>query len=299
MKFIAAFSSLLALANGLTIKRQSCSNPSTRVEWRDLHDDQKSSYIEAVKCLKDTPSRLSSDSGSASLYDDFANVHRQLDSGIHFVSSFLPWHRWFLWLFEQALQNDCNYDSTIPYWDWTLDYAAGAFSPVFDADTGFGGDGDESTLCIASGSFVDFNVSTPDNHCLQRKFDMSLLEQYNSPSEVNTTLEYSSYSAFRPGIESGLHRGGHGAIAGDMANNYSPNDPVFFLHHGAIDRVWWEWQSANSSRLTEYSGNRYQNDSSVEGSLSDVLSMVDGWVDSVPTVEDVMWVQNDIFCYTY
>ncbi|KAI8288006.1 hypothetical protein K4K56_008145 [Colletotrichum sp. SAR 10_98] len=117
MKFIVAFSSLLALANGLAIKRQSCSNPTTRVEWRDLSDDQKSSYIEAVKCLKDTPSRLSSDSGSASLYDDFANVHRQLDSEIHFVSSFLPWHRWFLWLYEQALQNDCNYDSTVPYWD--------------------------------------------------------------------------------------------------------------------------------------------------------------------------------------
>ncbi|KAJ5012447.1 Tyrosinase ustQ [Colletotrichum sp. SAR 10_99] len=262
MKFIVAFSSLLALANGLAIKRQSCSNPTTRVEWRDLSDDQKSSYIEAVKCLKDTPS---------------------LDSEIHFVSSFLPWHRWFLWLYEQALQNDCNYDSTVPYWDWSLDYADGASSPVFDADTGFGGDGDESTLCIASGPFVDFNVSTPDNHCLQREFDMSVLEQYNSPSEVNTTLEYSSYSAFRPGIENGLHRGGHAAIAGDMANNYSPNDPVFFLHHGAIDRVWWE----------------YQNDSAVEGSLSDVLSMVDGWVDSVPTVEDVMWVQNDIFCYTY
>ncbi|KAK1854057.1 hypothetical protein CCHR01_03250 [Colletotrichum chrysophilum] len=299
MKFIAAFSSLLALANGLAIKRQSCSNPSTRVEWRDFSDDQKSSYMEAVKCLKDTPSRLSSDSGSASLYDDFANVHRQLDSETHFVSSFLPWHRWFLWLYEQALQNDCNYDSTVPYWDWSLDYADGASSPVFDADTGFGGDGDESTLCVASGPFVDFNVSTPDNHCLQREFDMSVLEQYNSPSEVNTTLEYSSYSAFRPGIENGLHRGGHAAIAGDMANNYSPNDPVFFLHHGAIDRVWWEWQSANSSRLTDYSGNRYQNDSAIEGSLSDVLFMVDGWVDSVPTVEDVMWVQNDIFCYTY
>jgi tyrosinase len=22
----------------------------------------------------------------------------------------------------------------------------------------------------------------------------------------------------------------------------SPNDPIFFLHHANIDRIWWNWQ---------------------------------------------------------
>lgn len=32
-------------------------------------------------------------------------------------------------------------------------------------------------------------------------------------------------------------------------------DPLFFLHHTNLDRLWWEWQSANlSSRLYAISG---------------------------------------------
>jgi tyrosinase len=70
---------LLTVCNGLLTGRQTCSNPVTRTEWRDLADSEKSAYIEAVQCLKLTESRLS-DTGDDSLYDDFANVHRQLDT---------------------------------------------------------------------------------------------------------------------------------------------------------------------------------------------------------------------------
>ena len=35
----------------------------------------------------------------------------------------------------------------------------------------------------------------------------------------------------------------------------SPGDPVFWLHHTYLDKLWWEWQSLNlSSRLTDLSG---------------------------------------------
>lgn len=35
----------------------------------------------------------------------------------------------------------------------------------------------------------------------------------------------------------------------------SPGDPLFFLHHTNLDRLWWQWQSANlSSRLNEMGG---------------------------------------------
>lgn len=63
---------------GVIPRQESCSEPVTRKEWRSLSDTEKSEYIEAVQCLKDTPSRL--DTSSASLYDDFAYVHRELDT---------------------------------------------------------------------------------------------------------------------------------------------------------------------------------------------------------------------------
>ena len=35
----------------------------------------------------------------------------------------------------------------------------------------------------------------------------------------------------------------------------SPGDPLFYLHHAYIDKLWWEWQSRNlSTRLTDISG---------------------------------------------
>lgn len=36
----------------------------------------------------------------------------------------------------------------------------------------------------------------------------------------------------------------------------SPGDPVFYLHHGYLDKLWWDWQSLNlSTRLTDIGGN--------------------------------------------
>ena len=35
-------------------------------------------------------------------------------------------------------------------------------------------------------------------------------------------------------------------------------DPIFWVHHGQIDRLWWRWQQAEpSARLADYSGPIY------------------------------------------
>jgi len=70
---------------------------------------------------------------------------------------------------------------------------------------------------------------------------------------------------------SGLHNALHGwvggvlstgvrpAIRGTMVLMTSPNDPIFFLHHANIDRLWAEWQTAHPGKTYEpkggYSGN--------------------------------------------
>ena len=58
------------------------------------------------------------------------------------------------------------------------------------------------------------------------------------------------YSTFRPALEGGtglspghgsMHNGIHGWVGGDMVRMSSPNDPIFFMHHAQIDRIWAIW----------------------------------------------------------
>jgi hypothetical protein len=44
-----------------------------------------------------------------------------------------------------------------------------------------------------------------------------------------------------------LHNRVHTWVGGDMLFHTSPNDPVFFLNHCNVDRLWAQWQVANSS----------------------------------------------------
>ena len=56
----------------------------------------------------------------------------------------------------------------------------------------------------------------------------------------------------------------------------SPGDPVFWLHHGQIDRVWWLWQAQKlEARLKDVAKTMTMNDMppSRNGTLDDVNNM--------------------------
>ena len=45
-----------------------------------------------------------------------------------------------------------------------------------------------------------------------------------------------------PDVTRRTHNAGHRFIGGHMAGAFSPNDPVFWLHHANVDRIWAQWQ---------------------------------------------------------
>ena len=49
-----------------------------------------------------------------------------------------------------------------------------------------------------------------------------------------------SSAGFRNRLET-LHNRVHVWVGGDMLPSTSPNDPVFFLHHCNVDRLWEAW----------------------------------------------------------
>ena len=100
-------------------KRGQCSLHNLRIrrDWRTFSAKQKKSYIKSVVCLQQLPSRTPADTapGARTRYDDFVATHINQTLQIHYTGTFLAWHRYFIWNFEQALRNECGYTGDYPY----------------------------------------------------------------------------------------------------------------------------------------------------------------------------------------
>ncbi|KAK1834076.1 hypothetical protein QBC39DRAFT_301341 [Podospora conica] len=116
-----------------------------RREWGSLSSTQKTAYINAVKCLQSKPAKTPSSlvPGAKSRFDDFVGTHINQTMTIHWTGNFLSWHRYYTWIYEKALQEECGYTGTQPYWNWGLSAITGlANSPVFDGSaTSLSGNG--------------------------------------------------------------------------------------------------------------------------------------------------------------
>lgn len=74
-------------------------------------------------------------------------------------------------------------------------------------------------------------------------------------------------------------------------------DPIFFLHHAQIDRLWWLWQQEKyKQRAYEYSG-PVSDKSDELAQLENVLKMK-GLAPDIK-VEKVMETNTGFLCYGY
>lgn len=74
-------------------------------------------------------------------------------------------------------------------------------------------------------------------------------------------------------------------------------DPVFFLHHGQLDRLWWMWQAEDpENRVRKLSGNK-----GAGGTGDDELSRVLDFGGLAPgvAVEQILSTEAEILCYVY
>ncbi|KAI9930255.1 hypothetical protein ASPWEDRAFT_100809 [Aspergillus wentii DTO 134E9] len=283
-----------------------CKTPSQRQEWRQLNATEKTGYIDAVKCLHSQPSARHP---YGQLSDDFPWAYR---SNAHFASDaapFLPWHRYFIHVYETALKESCGYTGHLPYWDWTLDWEDPAKSAIWDPETGFGGDGASNNMkigsCVDSGPFSDYQILYSDlaikPHCLSRGFgrhnESGVFEgKWFSPEVVKQiSLEHNFFN-FSMALKAGPYNNMSNQVGGDFLSFDAPNDPVSFLHYAQLDRLWWMWQKDHPQNSTEYNGPK-NGDSNAMASLLDVLPMY-GLSRDTP-VSDVIDTQSGLLCYKY
>ncbi|EWG41477.1 hypothetical protein FVEG_03589 [Fusarium verticillioides 7600] len=294
------------------------------MEWRELNITQKQDYISAVVCLTERKSRF--EPGS-SRYDDFAYMHVFEGTVTHYAASFLPWHRYFIHTYEKALIEECGFKGSLPYWDWALDAHDLAASPIFDPIDGFGGNGvSGSSLsgifgghCVTEGPFANatrhwqsksnghgFDI-LKNPHCLSRGFQggekKAQLEGRVTIDAINSVLGLQSYEKFVDALEVQAHNSIPQFVRGDFYGLTAPNDPVFYLHHAQVDRLWWLWQQQDIQGKTKtYQGPKqntrvHANESLSGSSLDDIISL--GNLSEPVRVYEVMATESEVLCYRY
>lgn len=128
--------------------------------------------------------------------------------------------------------------------------------------------------CVTAGPFVNhtlnlgpfdfslvFDGAVPANwtllnpRCMTRDLSVAIAQMFNNASAVAYLVDQTHTIAEFQGnmsgvdIHAGVHGGGHYILGGSGSDFFaSPNDPVFWLHHGMIDKVWTEWQALDPER---------------------------------------------------
>lgn len=213
---------------------------------------EKAAFVAAVKALKANGS-----------YDTFVAQHRAAflsapNDPAHSGPAFLPWHREYLRRFELALQA-IDPSVSLPYWDWTVDNSPN--SSLWDPNGNFmGGNGVGANQQVMTGPFAfstgtwTLTVLDPGETRPYLRRRLGAMGSLPTPQSVTNALGVVPYDAapwndtsntnasFRNRLEGVIHNPGHMWVGGSMMAMSSPNDPVFWLHHCNIDRLWAIWQ---------------------------------------------------------
>jgi tyrosinase len=159
---------------------------------------------------------------------------------------FLPWHRWYLYYFE-AIVREAVVEAggrrtwSLPYWNYSRTTGKNAAS-VRTLPPAFRTPGTAANPLFAPGRSVNGGGALPAWAVL-------------TDGALGST-EFTGEAQFGGGVESPTHFWGefgqveqqphnnvHGLVGGLMRDpNTAAADPVFWLHHANIDRLWAQWQ---------------------------------------------------------
>ncbi|WOH63608.1 tyrosinase family protein [Bradyrhizobium sp. BWA-3-5] len=187
-------------------------------------------FLDALKKLHNV-----SNNAETSEYEPFVRIHEAANQlEIHRSPLFLPWHRALILDLERRLQN-IDPRVALPYWRFDAP-AARVFSDDFMGATVPG-------LPFVSGpglgDWIDPNMGR-----LIR--DPAVLPNQGVLDPIVPATFHQAFVIFHRQIESSFHSGVHRNLGGWLAGATSPADPLFFLLHANVDRVWAHWQATYS-----------------------------------------------------
>ena len=122
------------------------------------------------------------------------------------------------------------------YWDWTLDWENITIAPIWDPESGFGGNGNSSIgkavfkgYCVTDGPFAGLQIPYFEHiyqpHCLLRGFDEHLSKYRSdlSPEALDSLLLAPDYETLNLGLENGPHIAIPRSVNGDFSLHTAPS----------------------------------------------------------------------------
>lgn len=186
---------------------------------------------------------------------------------------FLPWHRLYLRRLEEAIQavtGDPN--AALPYWDWSED---GQRPPAAQLNAPIWARVGQPQGQVTQGTLGQLRVRIVTNPADQRVYAVPAQRIFRNAGQQDPSLPdrndqtrtladgmfdrapwNRAADSFRNKCEgwqdpsegavprSWMHNRVHVFVGGSMLPGSSPNDPVFFLNHCNVDRIWEAWMTS-------------------------------------------------------
>jgi len=172
----------------------------------------------------------------AGRFADFRDMHTAVSSPqAHGAPGFLPWHRAYLLDLERELQN-IDPSVALPYWRFdqpspnifTLDYF-GVSDPI-------------GTVQFSPTNPLQFWKTDGVPGINRRPFFSTAVAPPGLLTQAQTLALGAAYAQFR-GMEGNPHGSAHVSFGGFISSiQTAARDPLFFLLHCNVDRLWAKWQ---------------------------------------------------------
>ncbi len=210
------------------------------------------------------------------IYSTLVRIHANMSHDMHTMPGmpagtlrFLPWHRLYLINFEQAMR---AFEPTffVPYWRWMDQNSIPGWMSNFTPTGVTDANGTAIPVRRKPGTSPD-----PASRTLP-----------SSQTVQTTIMQATDYRTFTLAVEGAQPYGAHNLVHmwfnGTMSQvPRAPADPMFWMHHAEIDRLWWIWQQSHPGQAPNLTG---------------ADAVLDPWPE---TVSDVLLVDAASHPYSY
>lgn len=206
---------------------------------------------------------------------------------------FFSWHRMYLYWFERIVRKACGNNAfALPYWNYTSTAGSARQLPLEFRQVQF--NGQPNALYDSTRAPGMNNISNPSQIPYSSTLYSTAFAYTNFTSPTGSALSFGGqivnapthFSNVHGQLEAQPHDVIHGVVGGS-GNFGDPNrsgrDPIFWLHHANIDRLWNRWLQQGGGRSNP-TGNAVwmntvfkffdENGTQVEMKGSDVLDTV-------------------------